>query len=202
MLQTLRQQGIWNIGGLLTSVNERASRVSMHAVRLELLTKQALAAGLPTVQVPLPFPCSNDEYEQRMGGAVARAVAEGFTHVAFGDLFLEDVRRYREERLSGSGLQPIFPLWHRPTDELAKAMLIEGLKAKVTCVDPRVLDRALAGREFNDVFVDQLPAAVDPCGERGEFHTFAYAGPMFAAPIDVRVGPIVERDGFVFADLQ
>ena len=145
MLHTLRQQGGWEVGALLTTINASASRVSMHAVRVELLARQADAAAVPMWQVPLPFPCSYGEYEQRMGDAVARAVAEGFTHVAFGDLFLEDVRQYREARLAGTGLQPVFPLWQRPTDQLSQEMLSGGLQATLTCVDPRVLDRSFAG---------------------------------------------------------
>ncbi|HEY7789030.1 MAG TPA: hypothetical protein VIC33_00815 [Vicinamibacterales bacterium] len=201
MLHVLRQGGEFQIGALLTTINEAAERVAMHAVRRELLHQQALAAGLPLREVALPWPCSNEEYERRMGAAVAQAVADGFTHVAFGDLFLEDIRRYREERLAGSGLTPIFPLWGRPTDALAREMVAGGLKARLTCVDPRVLDPAFAGRDFDTPLLDEFPPAIDRCGERGEFHTFAYEGPMFTAPIPIERGVVVERDGFVFADL-
>ena len=190
------------IGGLLTTTNEVAGRVSMHAVRRDLLAAQARAVGLPLIDVPLPFPCSNDDYEQRMARAVARATAEGFTHVAFGDLFLEDVRQCRETRLGGSGLEPLFPLWHQPTDRLARTMIAAGLCARLTCVDPTRLDRSFAGAQYDGDLLTRLPKDVDPCGERGEFHTFAYAGPMFPAAINVELGEVVERDGFVFADLS
>ncbi len=202
MLHVLRQEGRWPVGGLLTTTNEVAGRVSMHAVRRDLLRRQARAVDLPLIEVPLPFPCSNTDYEGRMAQAVRRAVAEGFTHVAFGDLFLEDVRQYRETRLAGSGLDPIFPLWRRPTAALSRRIVAEGLRAKLTCVDPRHLDRAFAGMDYDAALLDRLPDDVDPCGERGEFHTFAYDGPMFGTAIDVTVGEIVERDGFVFADLE
>ena len=200
-LHALRVDGSWEIGALLTTVNEDASRVATHAVRLELLEAQARAAGLALWQVPLPHPCSNEIYEQRFGEAVARATASGFTHIAFGDLFLEDVRKYREERLAGTGLQPVFPLWQQPTDRLARDMVAGGLRAKLTCIDPRVLDRSFAGRDFDPELLDALPATVDPCGERGEFHTFAHAGPMFQNDVGVQPGEIVGRDGFIFADV-
>ena len=178
-------------------------RVAMHAVRLQLLERQAAATGLPLHVVPLPWPCSNEEYELRMGRAVARMVGTGFTHVAFGDLFLEDVRRYREEKLTGSGLSPLFPLWRtKPTAELAREMVGGGLSARLTCIDPRQLDQSFAGRTFDAALLDELPAGVDPCGENGEFHSFATDGPMFRTPVPVIAGEIVERDGFVFADLQ
>lgn len=199
-LHALRRDG-WDIGGLLTTVNASAQRVSMHAVRMELLRAQASAAGVPLHVVELPFPCSNEVYETRMGAAVAGLVSEGFTHVAFGDLFLEDVRRYREERLAGSGLTPLFPLWHEPTDRLAKQMVRSGLRARLTCIDPRVLDPTFVGRDFDARLLAELPPSVDPCGERGEFHSFAYAGPMFDRVIPVENARVVERDGFVFGDL-
>jgi uncharacterized protein (TIGR00290 family) len=202
MVHVLRQADGIQPGGLLTTINEPAQRVAMHAVRIQLVRAQADALGLPLRLVPIPSPCSNEAYEQAMGAAVAQAVAEGFTHVAFADLFLEDIRRYREEKLAGSGLTPLFPLFGSDTAALARAMIAAGLRARITCVDPRQLDRSFAGREFDAALLAELPAAADPCGERGEFHTFAYDGPMFARPIAVAAGSTVERDGFVFTDLE
>ena len=201
MVHVLRRSPDVSIGALLTTTNEAFGRVAMHAVRRELLQAQAESLGLPLIDVPIPWPCSNDQYEQRMGAAVSCAVAEGFTHVAFGDLFLEDVRRYREDRLTGTGLIPLFPLWGKATAPLARDMVLGGLRARLTCVDPRVLDASFAGREYDVSLLEELPPEVDPCGERGEFHTFAYDGPMFAHPIAVTAGATVSRDGFVFADL-
>lgn len=202
MLHALRSEGIGEPGALLTTVNESAKRVAMHAVRMEVLQAQADAAGLPLIVVPIPSPCPNDVYEAQMSAAIAKAKADGFTHVAFGDLFLEDIRRYREERMKGTGLTPIFPLWLRPTDTLAREMLEGGLEAYLTCVDPRVVPASLAGRRFDARLLSDLPPGTDPCGERGEFHTCAVAGPMFNKRLDVSVGDTVERDGFVFADLE
>ncbi|MFN7915740.1 MAG: hypothetical protein U0Q55_10420 [Vicinamibacterales bacterium] len=201
MVHVLRQRPDVELAGLLTTVNASAQRVAMHAVRESLLARQASALGLPLRTIPLPYPCPNERYEQLMGDAVAGALREGFTHVAFGDLFLEDIRAYRERQLAGTGLTPLFPLFGADTATLAKEMIAGGLKARLTCVDPRVLDRRFVSREFDDDLLAELPAGIDPCGERGEFHSFAYAGPMFAAPIPVQAGEIVERDGFVFADL-
>jgi diphthamide synthase (EF-2-diphthine--ammonia ligase) len=204
MVHMLRQCGDVEIGALLTTINEPAQRVAMHAVRVELLQVQADALGLPLWLVPIPSPCSNEAYEAAMRSAVNRAVAEKFTHVAFADLFLQDIRRYREEKLAGSGLTPLFPLFHpddTDTPRLARAMIAAGLAARITCVDPRQLDRRFAGRDFDAALLDDLPATVDPCGERGEFHTFAYQGPMFTRPIPIETGITVERDGFVFTDL-
>jgi uncharacterized protein (TIGR00290 family) len=200
-LHTLRQDPAVEVGGLLTTFNEAADRVAMHAVRRSLVAAQAREAALPLIEVFIPSPCPNDIYEARMREAMTRARHEGFTHVAFGDLFLEDVRGYREERLADTGLEPIFPLWGRPTDRLAREMLDAGLQAIVTCVDPRQVDRSLAGRPYDASWLDALPPTADPCGERGEFHTFCHAGPMFRRPIPVTSGEIVERDGFVFADV-
>jgi uncharacterized protein (TIGR00290 family) len=200
-LHVLRGQREVEIVGLLTTVNEAVSRVAMHAVRLELLEAQAQAAGLPLWQIPIPSPCTNERYEDAMRAAVERAAAEDIAAFAFGDLFLEDIRAYREERLRDSGVRPLFPIWGRPTDELAREMIAAGLRARVTCVDPKQLPASFAGREFDEAFLADLPAGVDPCGERGEFHTFAYAGPMFAHAVPIRSGEVVERDGFVFADL-
>lgn len=202
MLHQLHQQHPNAAAGLLTTTNQAFDRVAMHAVRRELLEAQARAARLPLHVVPLPWPCSNEQYESIMRTAIDGFVAAGFTHVAFGDLYLEDVRRYREERLAGSGLEPIFPIWKtKPTRDLAHDMIDAGLKAKLTCIDPRKLDRAFAGRDFDQRLIDDLPAGVDPCGENGEFHSFACAGPMFHEPIKVTMGEVVDRDGFVFADL-
>jgi len=201
LVHTLRARGEVEIGALLTTVNERAGRVAMHAVRVALLQAQADALGLPLWQVPIPSPCTNAEYERAMGEAVRRAVAEGFTAAAFGDLFLEDVRQYRIDRLAGTGLTPLFPLFGADTHQLARDMVAAGLRARLTAVDPRALAPHFVGREFDAALLADLPPGVDPCGERGEFHTFAYDGPMFARPIPVALGEIVERDGFVFADL-
>ena len=202
MLHVIRSQGLGEVGALLTTVNQTANRVAMHAVRTELLHAQAEAAGVPLMTVQIPHLCPNEVYEARMSAAIASAKAQGFTHVAFGDLFLEDIRQYREERMKGTGLAPMFPLWRRPTDELAREMIDSGLEAYLTCVDPRVLPASFAGRRFGAALLADLPRGVDPCGERGEFHSCAVAGPMFTNRITVMPGVVVERDGFVFADLE
>jgi len=200
-LHVLRQRDDVEVVGLLTTVNETHDRVAMHAVRRTLLEAQAAAAGLPLTLVRIPHPCSDLAYEAAMGRALEEARASGVVGVAFGDLFLEDIRRYREEKMAGTGLRPLFPLWGRPTAGLAREMLEAGLKARITCVDPRVLAGSFAGREFDRPLLADLPAGVDPCGENGEFHTFAWDGPMFGRPVPVRGGEVVARDGFVFADL-
>ena len=202
MVHVLRGQGA-ALGGLLTTINEPAQRVAMHAVRVELLEAQAAALGLPLRTVAIPSPCSNEQYEAAMGAAVARALEDGFTHVAFADLFLADIRNYREAKLAGTGLTPIFPLFadDSRTPRLGREMMAGGLRARLTCVDPKQLDRQFAGREFDARLLNDLPPGVDPCGERGEFHTFAYDGPMFSRPIPIETGITVERDGFVFTDL-
>jgi uncharacterized protein (TIGR00290 family) len=200
-LHVLRQRGEMDVVGLLTTVNLVHDRVAMHAVRSELLRLQADAVGLPVWTVPIPSPCTNAEYEAAMTTALERAKGEGITRMAFGDLFLEDIRRYREDKLRGTGIEPLFPIWQIPTDLLAREMIANGLKARLTCVDPRVLGRDFAGRAFDSSLLDDLPSAVDACGERGEFHTFAHDGPMFHRPVPVQLGEVVERDGFVFADL-
>ena len=200
-LHVLRQRGDVEVVGLLTTINRVHDRVAMHAVRSELLRAQASAAGLPLWEVAIPSPCSNAEYEAAMGEAMARAKGDGIVTIAFGDLFLEDIRAYREEKLRAAGMSPVFPLWGRPTGALARDMIAGGLRARLTCVDPKQLAGSFAGRDFDAALLADLPAGVDPCGERGEFHTFAYAGPMFRAPVGVRPGEVVERDGFVFADL-
>jgi uncharacterized protein (TIGR00290 family) len=200
-LHRLRQTRPDAVAGLLTTVNEVAGRVAMHAVREELLWAQAKAAGLPLHVVRIPSPCPNDVYVERMAAFVREAVGTGITHIAFGDLFLEDIRRYREDNLRGSGLELLFPLWKEPTAQLASEMIEQGLRAYLTCVDPRQLPASFAGRAFDDRLLSELPASVDPCGENGEFHSFAWAGPMFERAIPVAPGIVVERDGFVFADL-
>lgn len=200
-LHLLRNDPGLEVVSLITTVNEEFDRVAMHAVRRRLLDRQAEAAGVPLWVVPLPWPCSNDQYETRMREVCARAVAQGVDAIAFGDLFLADIRAYRERQLQGTGLEPLFPVWQIPTGELAGEMIAAGLKAKVTCVDPNRLAADFAGREFDAAFLADLPPQVDPCGENGEFHTFVYDGPMFQRPIPVQAGDVVERDGFVFADL-
>jgi uncharacterized protein (TIGR00290 family) len=201
-LYVLRQRGEYEVAGLLTTFNEQADRVAMHAVRRELVERQAVAAGLPLWDVPLPWPCSNEQYELLMAETCARAVAAEIEGIAFGDLFLEDVRAYREKQMRDTGLQPIFPLWGLPTQDLAKVMIASGMRAKLTCVDTQKLDASFAGREFDDNLLAALPDGVDPCGEKGEFHSFVYAGPMLSVDIPVSVGESVIRDQFVFADLS
>ena len=201
MLHVLRKEAIGEPAALLTTINETVDRVAMHAVRSDVLRAQADAAGLLLITVPLPSPCSNEVYEARMASVVEKAVADGFTHVSFGDLFLEDIRRYREDRLAGTGLTPIFPLWGRPTETLWEEMIDGGLDAYLTCLNPRIMPRELAGRRFDASLIRDLPPGVDPCGERGEFHTCAVGGPMFSEAVRVKTGVTVERDGFVFTDL-
>jgi uncharacterized protein (TIGR00290 family) len=201
-LHMLQQQYPGAVASLLTTLNEAVDRVAMHAVRREVLEAQAAAAGLPLIVVPIPHPCSNEEYEARMRTAVAAAVASGFTHVAFGDLFLEDVRKYREDRLAGSGLEPLFPVWGIPTAQLAEQMMAAGLRARLACVDTRVLDASFIGREFDRMLLSDLPAGIDPCGENGEFHSCVYAGPMFRHPLTLEAGETVTREPFVWRDLQ
>lgn len=202
-LHVLRQQYPGAVQGLLTTTNATFDRVAMHAVRRSLVEAQARAAGLPLHIVPLPWPCSNEDYARIMSGAVTGFVADGFTHVAFGDLFLEDVRRYREEQLEGFGLTPLFPLWHMaPTATLARDMIDAGVEAWLTCVDPRVLPATFAGRRFDHELLSDLPPGVDPCGERGEFHTFVASGPMFDGRVAVHPGHTTTRDGFVFCELE
>jgi len=201
-LHLLKQDPDIEVVALITTINAEFDRVAMHAVRRELLELQAASAGVPLWQVPLPWPCSNDQYEARMRGVCERAVSQGVQAMAFGDLFLADIRAYREKQLTGTGLDPIFPVWDIPTPQLARDMIAAGVRAKITCVDPRVLPREFAGRDFDTRFLADLPPGIDPCGENGEFHTFVYAGPIFSHSIPVQVGEIVERDGFVFADLR
>jgi uncharacterized protein (TIGR00290 family) len=200
-LHLLRQDPTVEVVALFTTLNEQFDRVAMHAVRRELLELQAESLGLPLWTVPLPWPCSNEQYEARMTALCQRATSEGVQAMAFGDLFLTDIRAYREKQLAGTGLEPIFPVWQIPTASLARTMIASGLRAKITCVDPRVLPANFAGRDFDSQFLADLPPQIDPCGENGEFHSFVYDAPGFRHPIRVAVGEIVERDGFVFADL-
>ena len=201
-LHLLRQRNDVEVVGLFTTVNAEFQRVAMHAVRLELLQRQAEAVGLPLQTLDIPYPCSDLQYETVMKGFVETSRGSSVSCMAFGDLFLQDVRTYLEEKLKGTGISPLFPLWEIPTGRLARQMVTEGLRAYLTCVDSKKLPARFAGREFGAPLLDELPASVDPCGERGEFHTFAVDGPMFKKPVRVKVGGIVERDGFVFADLQ
>lgn len=201
-LHVLRGMPGVEVVGLFTTLNGHFDRVAMHAVRRTLLKQQAAAVGLALTVAELPWPCSDEEYAAIMVDVVATARNEGIESFAFGDLFLEDIRRYREAHLAGTGLTPLFPLWDRPTRELAEEMIAIGMRATLTCVDPRALGPAFAGRAFDTALLRELPPAVDPCGENGEFHTFVWDGPMMAGPVPVRTGQVTERDGFVFADLR
>jgi len=200
-LHLLRQDPTIHVVALFTTLNEQFDRVAMHAVRRELLELQAESLALPLWTVPLPWPCSNEQYEARMTALCQRATSEGVQAIAFGDLFLTDIRAYREKQLAGTGLEPIFPVWQIPTASLARTMIASGLRAKITCVDPRVLPAEFAGRDFDSQFLADLPPQIDPCGENGEFHSFVHDAPGFSHPIPVAVGEIIEREGFVFADL-
>lgn len=200
-LHLLRQQGLYEIAGLVTTINSAFDRVAMHSSRRALVEMQADAAGLPLITVPLPWPCSNADYERAMKSVCDRAVADGVQAIAFGDLFLEDIRAYREKQLKDTGLEPLFPLWLLPTDALAREMIRGGLRAKLVCIDPKKLAPEFVGREFDEQLIKDFPPGVDPCGENGEFHSFVYAGPMFSREIPVSVGERVQRDGFWYADL-
>jgi uncharacterized protein (TIGR00290 family) len=200
-LQVLRQRSDVEVVGLLTTLNQRHERVAMHAVRQLLLRAQAAQTGLPLIEIPLPDPCTNDDYERLMSAAMSDARAAGVEAVAFGDLFLEDIREYRETRLAPTGIGALFPLWGSDTTALSREMLDAGLCATITCVDPKQLDPKFAGRRYDSSLLAELPPSVDPCGERGEFHTFVWGGPMFESALDVETGEVVERDGFVFADV-
>ena len=201
-LHEVRLLGEIDVIGALTTITENFDRVSMHGTRREILDAQLKAARLPLVPLTIPFPCPNEIYEARMAEAMKTAHRQGVTHIVFGDLFLEDIRAYREERLRDTRIAPLFPLWRRPTDELARTMIAGGLKASVVSLDPNKLPRDLAGRAFDEAFLEALPADVDPCGEHGEFHTCAVGGPMFDSEIKVKAGAAITRDGFVFADLH
>jgi uncharacterized protein (TIGR00290 family) len=199
-LHALRQQGAYEVVGLLTTVNSAYDRVAMHGTRASVLRAQAAVAGLPLIELPLPWPCSNAQYEAVMRDACAAAVSDGVEAMAFGDLYLEDVRSYREGRLAGTGITPVFPLWGRDTGALVREMLDGGLRARVTCVDPSKLAASFAGRELDASFLAELPPGADPCAENGEFHTCAYAGPMFAKPMPLLPGAVEQHGDFVFAD--
>ena len=200
-LHVLRQQPGLEIAGLITTMNQLYQRIAIHAVRLELLQYQAESVGLPLYIVNLPYPCSNSQYETAMKKFIDECSQEGIECMAFGDLFLQDIREYREAKLAGTGITPLFPLWKMPTDLLAREMISSGLRARISCVDPQQLPASFAGREFDQDLLSALPEEVDPCGERGEFHTFAFDGPMFSKPVGIEVGEIAEREGFVYADL-
>lgn len=200
-LHEIRRAGEFDVVGALTTVTETFGRVSIHGVRQEILRAQCEAAGLPQRIVPIPYPCPNEVYEARIGEAVAAAVRDGITHMIFGDLFLADIRAYREQKLAGTGIVPVFPLWERPIPALAQAMIASGLQAHLATVDLKKLPASFAGRKFDTQLLADLPDGVDPCGENGEFHTCVIAGPMFSRPLDVVTGERVERDGYAYCDL-
>jgi uncharacterized protein (TIGR00290 family) len=200
-LHEIRRSGEVEVVGALTTVTSAFGRVSIHGVREELLLAQLDACGLPATIVRIPYPCPNDIYEREMAAAMTQALADGVTHVVFGDLFLEDIRAYREQRLAPIGMKPLFPLWQRPTGALAREMIAGGVDARIVAVDVKQLAKEFAGRRFDRALLADLPAGVDPCGENGEFHSFVAAGPMFARPIPITVGETVERDGAAYADL-
>lgn len=200
-LHILRQQPDIEVVGLFCTVNQEFGRVAMHAVRTELVRRQAQNTGLPIQLIPIPHPCSDAEYGTIMKDFVGQAKQQGIENFAFGDIFLDDVRRYREANLAGSGITPIFPLWGMATGKLSVEMVNGGLRATITCVDPKRLPANFAGQEYGESFLERIPANIDPCGENGEFHTFAFAGPMFKNPLNISIGETVSRDGFIFTDL-
>ena len=200
-LHVLRESPDVDVVGLFTTVNSTHNRVAMHAVGIELLHLQAEAVRLPLRCLEIPYQCSNDTYEAVMNGFIVESKEQGVECMAFGDLFLEDIRDYREEKLQGTGIKPVFPLWQKPTDHLVKDMIGQGFRMITTCVDPRSVPKSLVGREIDESFLRELPVGVDPCGENGEFHTFVYDGPVFSNSLDVKPGKVVERDGLVFADV-
>lgn len=201
-LKYLQSSQDYKVTGLVTTITETFERVSMHAIRLKLLQWQADNLNLPMHLIKLPYPCTSKIYEQKMHALIKNAAENDVTHMAFGDLFLEDIRRYREEKLLGSSIIPLFPLWGLNTKTLARNIIDSGFKAKITCVDPKQLSANFAGREFDHAFLDELPTTVDPCGENGEFHSFVYDAPIFSTALEVKLGEIVSRDGFIFADLK
>jgi uncharacterized protein (TIGR00290 family) len=201
-LHHIRQTNQYEVVGLLSTITEEYNRVAMHATRYELLEKQAEQVGLPLYPVFIPSTCSNDIYELRMDIALRRAIKEGITHIIFGDLFLEDIRKYRESRFAKTNIMPLFPLWGINTLCLAKEMINAGIKAVITCVDPKKLDSSFAGRQFNEELIGDLPKGIDPCGENGEFHTFVYDGPMFSKSLPISIGTVVERNGYIFRDIM
>jgi uncharacterized protein (TIGR00290 family) len=200
-LHEVRRAGTYDVVGALTTVTETFARVSMHGVREDILRAQLDAAGLPATIVPIPYPCPNEIYEARMAAALAEAKRNGVTHIIFGDLFLEDVRAYREEKLAGTGIAPVFPLWGRPTPTLAREMIAAGVETYLSTVDLKKLPASFAGRKFDAALLADFSPDIDPCGERGEFHSCVTAGPMFSRRLNVTVGERVERDGFAYADL-
>lgn len=201
-LHTIRKNPEYEVVGLFCTVNSKFKRVAMHGIRLELLRKQAENIDLPLIIIDIPYPCSNQEYEKIMGDFVKKAKKKGIEYFIFGDLFLEDIRRYRETHLKGSGIRPLFPLWKLNTKVLAKEMIDEGLRAVIACLDPKQTPEKFAGKEFDNKFLHELPQSIDPCGENGEFHTFVFDGPMFRKPVEINIGDSVLRDGFLFTELQ
>jgi uncharacterized protein (TIGR00290 family) len=200
-LHVLQQQKDVEVVGLFCTYNEKFERGAMHGVRIELIRQQAEKTGLPLQLIPIPDPCSDAEYKTIMADFIKQVKSRGIDNIAFGDLFLEDIRRYREESLAGTGITPLFPLWGKPTGELSKEMVSKGLRAIITSVDPKSLTADFAGHVYDSTFLEQIPDSIDPCGEKGEFHSFAYDGPMFKSRLNIRVGETVTRDGFVFADV-
>ena len=199
-LHEVRRAGEFDVVGALTTITDAFGRVSIHGLRQELLAAQLDAAGLAPVTVRIPYPCPNEIYEREMAAAMGQAKAQGITHVIFGDLFLEDVRAYRETRLKPIDITPVFPVWRKPTDALAREMIASGVDARLVCVDLKALPKTFAGRRFDAALLADLPPDVDPCGENGEFHSFVAAGPMLARPVAIKAGEVVERDGFAYAD--
>ena len=197
----LQQNPKIDLAGLFCTVNKESGRVAMHGVRIELLQRQAKSIGLPLEIIEIPYPCSNAEYENIMNRFVERAIDDNIEYFVFGDLFLEDIRKYREEKLHGSGIKPIFPLWGIPTDKLSREMINGGLRAVITCIDPKKTPKEFVGWEFDAEFLDSIPKTIDPCGENGEFHSFVFNGPMFKEQIEIHTGQIVQRDDFVFVDI-